>query len=44
MKNTDKQIKDVGTLLIVIGAVFALAVIYVLTFGDSSPLGCMLKE
>ncbi|WP_295084656.1 hypothetical protein [Ruminococcus sp.] len=44
MKNAGKQIKDVGTLLIVIGAVFALAVIYVLTFGDSSPLGYIIEK
>lgn len=34
-----KQIKDVGTLFIVIGAVLALAIIFILIAGDSSPLG-----
>lgn len=42
--NMGKQIKDVGTLLIVIGAIFALAVLYVLTFGDSSGLGYIIEK
>jgi flagellar motor component MotA len=37
--NMGKQIKDVGTFLIVIGVVFALAIVFVLFAGDSSPLG-----
>lgn len=43
-RNMGKEIKDVGTLFIVIGAVFALAVIYVLTFGDSSGLGHLIAD
>jgi len=37
-RNMGKEIKDVGTLFIVIGCVFALAVIFVFTAGDSSPI------
>ena len=37
--NMGKQIKDVGTLFIVIGIVLALAIAFVLFAGDSSPLG-----
>ena len=43
-RNMGKEIKDVGTLFIAIGAFFALAVIYVLTFGDSSGIGYIIEK
>jgi len=43
-RNMGKEIKDVGTLFIVIGAVFALAVIYIFTAGDSSALGRFINH
>ena len=43
-RNMGKEIKDVGTLFIVIGAVFALAVIFLLGGGYSSPLGKILED
>ena len=42
--NMGKQIKDVGTLLIVIGAVFALAVVFMFAGGDSSPIGRIIND
>ncbi|MBR1432675.1 hypothetical protein [Ruminococcus sp.] len=43
-RNMGKEIKDVGTLFIVIGCVFALAVIFVFGGGDSSPLGRIIDD
>lgn len=43
-RNMGKQIKDVGTLLIVIGVVFALAVVFMFVGGDSSPLGRIIND
>ena len=43
MKRSGKEIKDVGTLFIVIGAVFALAVILMLLGGDS-PLSRIIDD
>ncbi len=42
--NMGKQIKDVGTLFMVIGVVFALAIVFVFTIGESSPLGHIITH
>ena len=44
MKRSGKEIKDVGTLFIVIGAVFAFAVIFMFGGGYSTPLGSIIDD
>lgn len=39
-----KQLKDVGTLFLIIGIVCALGVLYVLTAGDTSLLGKFVSD
>ena len=43
-RNIGKEIKDVGTLLIIIGVVFALAFLYLLVCGEDSALGYIIGK
>ena len=42
--NMGKQIKDVGSLFIGIGAFFAVLILYIFVAGDSSPLGRLINK
>ncbi len=42
--NMGKQIKDVGSLFLVVGAILAMAVLFIFVAGDSSPLGRFIND
>ena len=42
--NMGKQIKDVGSLFWVVGAILAMAVLFIFVAGDSSPLGRFIND
>lgn len=42
--NMSKQIKDVGSLFLVVGAILAMAVLFIFVAGDSSPLGRFIND
>ncbi len=42
--NMGKQIKDVGSLFLVVGVILAMAVLFIFVAGDSSPLGRFIND